>query len=61
MIQAIGQAIPVYVMSCFKLPRGFLHELSMMLVAFWWGDKGSKIGFIGNNGISYVAPSLIMV
>ena len=35
MIQAIGQAIPVYAMSCFKLLRGFLHELNMLLAAFW--------------------------
>ena len=35
MIQAIGQAIPLYAMSFFKLPKGFLHNLNMMLAGFW--------------------------
>ena len=42
MIQVIGQLIPLYAMSYFKLPRRFIHELNMTLVGFWWGDKGSK-------------------
>ena len=42
LIQAIGQATPLYVMSCFKLSRGFLNDLNMMLAGYWWGDKGSK-------------------
>ena len=42
LIQAIVQAILVYAMSYFKLPRGFLHKLNMLFVGFWWGDKGSK-------------------
>ena len=32
----------MYGMSCFKLPKGFLDELNMLLEGFWWGDKGSK-------------------
>ena len=43
MIQVVGQSIPMYAISCFKLPRGFIHELNMMLVGFWWGDMGSKM------------------
>ena len=35
MIQAVGQSIPLYAMSCFKLPRGFIHELNMMMASFW--------------------------
>ena len=42
MIQAAGQALPLYAMSCFKLPKGFLHELNMLLAGFWWGDVGTK-------------------
>ena len=42
MIQAIGQAIPLYAMNCFMLPKGFLYDLNMMLVGFWWGDIGIK-------------------
>ena len=42
LIQAMGQTIPLYAMKYFKLPDGFLQELNMMLVGFWWGDVGSK-------------------
>ena len=42
MIQAIGHAIPMYAMSCFKLPKGFLNELNMIMAGYWWGDIGSK-------------------
>ena len=42
MIQAIGQAILAYEMSCFKLLSGFLQEINMLLACFWWGDKRIK-------------------
>ena len=42
MIQAIRQAIPMYSMSCFKLPKGFLDESNKLLAGFWWGDRGTK-------------------
>ena len=42
LIQAVEQAIPLYTMNCFKHPSDFLHELSMMLTSFWWGDVGLK-------------------
>ena len=42
MIQTVAQAIPSYVMSCFKLPKGFCHEVNMLLAGFWWGDKSNK-------------------
>ena len=42
MIQVVGQAIPLYAMSCFKLPKGFVHELNMLFAGYWWGDLGAK-------------------
>ena len=42
LIQAVGQAISIYSMNCFKLPSGFLQEINMMLARFWWGDVGTK-------------------
>ena len=42
MIQSIGHAIPLYAMSYFKLLRGFLNEINMLLVWFWWGSVGSN-------------------
>lgn len=35
----MGQAIPVYSMSCFKLPRGLCEHVTSMIKAFWWGSK----------------------
>ena len=42
MIQVVRQSISLYAMSCFKLLRGFIHELNMMMAGFWWGNMGDK-------------------
>lgn len=41
-IQAVGQAIPLYSMNCFKLPKRLVSEINMMIMRFWWGDVGGK-------------------
>jgi hypothetical protein len=42
LIKAIAQAIPVYVMSVFKLPAGLCDELTSMIRRYWWGAKNGK-------------------
>ncbi|OMO52435.1 reverse transcriptase [Corchorus capsularis] len=42
MIQSVGQSILVYPMSVFCFPKGFIHELNMILAKFWWGDSVEK-------------------
>ena len=42
LIKSIAQAIPVYSMACFKLPRGLCESLTSMIKAFWWGSKRGK-------------------
>jgi hypothetical protein len=43
LIKAIAQAIPVYVMSVFKLPLGLCDELTKMIRRYWWGaEKGRR-------------------
>ena len=42
LLQIVAQAIPIYVMNCFKLPRGFLNELNMIMANYWWGDTSIK-------------------
>ena len=42
LIQAVAQSIPIYMMSCFLLPKGFIHEINMMMSSFWWGDSDRK-------------------
>jgi hypothetical protein len=39
LIKSVAQAIPVYSMSCFKLPRDLCEHLTSMIKAFWWGSK----------------------
>ena len=42
LIKAIAQAIPLYVMSVFKLPMGLCDELTKMIRRFWWGAENGK-------------------
>jgi hypothetical protein len=42
LIQAVAMAIPVFSMSCFKLPRGLCQAINSMLRSFWWGSKDGK-------------------
>ncbi|XVF57400.1 hypothetical protein PTKIN_Ptkin06aG0202400 [Pterospermum kingtungense] len=42
MIRAVAQAIPSYLMHCFKLPTTLLHELEQIFARFWWGGRRSK-------------------
>jgi hypothetical protein len=43
LIKAVAQAIPVYVMSVFKLPLGLCDELTKMIRRYWWGaEKGKR-------------------
>jgi hypothetical protein len=42
LIKAVIQAIPTYVMSCFKFPMGLCSEISSMAMKFWWGQRGME-------------------
>lgn len=42
LIKSILQAIPIYVMSCFKLPDSVLDEDERIIRCFWWASKKSK-------------------
>jgi len=42
LIKAVIQAIPTYVMGCFKIPLGLCHEMETMIKKFWWGQRGEK-------------------
>ncbi|OMP01909.1 reverse transcriptase [Corchorus capsularis] len=39
---AVAQAVPTYLMSCFKFPKTFLHELNQMIARFWWGGDETR-------------------
>ena len=42
LIKSVIQAIPTYMMICFKLPKGLIKELEMLIRKFWWGYDGNS-------------------
>lgn len=42
------QALPVYTMSYFRLPKGLCQETSKQIASFWWssGDKEKRMHWI---------------
>jgi hypothetical protein len=42
LIKAVAQAIPVYSMACFHLPRGLCDSVTSLIRQFWWGSKQRK-------------------
>ena len=42
LIKSVIQAIPTYTMSCFKLPRGLVKELEILIRKFRWGYNGDN-------------------
>ena len=42
LIKAVAQAVPIYAMSIFKLPKDFCSSLQAMINRFWWGHDPDK-------------------
>ncbi|XP_057457734.1 uncharacterized protein LOC130748518 [Lotus japonicus] len=42
LLKAIAQAIPTYIMSCFKLPESVCASMASLMANFWWGQKNSE-------------------
>ncbi|XP_058741794.1 uncharacterized mitochondrial protein AtMg00310-like [Vicia villosa] len=75
LIKAVAQAIPTYIMSCYKLPEATCNEIEKLLANFWWGLKNGErkvhwlswekmarakgVGGMGFRGISDFNTSLL--
>ena len=42
LFKVVVQAIPIYNMSIFLLPKELCTEINQMMHKFWWGNKGKK-------------------
>ena len=42
LVKAIIQVIPTYTISCFKLPKGLINDIEMLIRKFWWGYRGEQ-------------------
>ena len=42
LIKSVIQVIPTYTMNCFKLPKGLIKELEILICKFWWGYSGDS-------------------
>ncbi|KAL9680531.1 hypothetical protein QQ045_018411 [Rhodiola kirilowii] len=38
LIKSVVQAIPIYAMSCFKMPNGVFDRWDIIVSSFWWND-----------------------
>ncbi|CAI8588632.1 unnamed protein product [Vicia faba] len=39
LIKFLAQAIPNYIIGCYKIPDGCCNQIEKMLANFWWGAK----------------------
>jgi hypothetical protein len=42
LIKSVAQEIPIYSMSCFRLPIGLCQQNMSLIRNFWWGIRNGK-------------------
>lgn len=57
-IKAILQAIPLYTMQCFLLPKIMCSKLENILNKFWWGNNKSSNGIHWSTWHSLYLPKV---
>lgn len=46
LIKSMTQAIPIYAMSSFLIPKGITSDLDSIIRRFWWESKPKSSGFL---------------
>lgn len=48
LLKSVIMALPVYCMSCFRLPRGVCKDISKIVARFWWsnGERDKTIHWL---------------
>ena len=41
-IKSVAQAIPMYSMSLFKLPKGLCNDINSIITKYWWRQMSNK-------------------
>lgn len=51
LLKSVALALPVYCMSCFRLPKGLCTDITRLMSEFWWGqqEKEHKIHWVAWN------------
>nr|XP_027086544.1 uncharacterized protein LOC113708281 [Coffea arabica] len=42
LLKAVSMAMPVYTMSCFKLPKTLCKEVTSIFAKYWWGEADGR-------------------
>lgn len=50
LIKSVAQTIPVYMMSCFMLPKSLCKEMEVLMNKIWW-----KSGTDNNKGVNWLS------
>ncbi|XP_075633802.1 uncharacterized protein LOC142606321 [Castanea sativa] len=58
LIKTVAQAVPSYMMNCFKLPNTLCEELTGMDRKFWWDRKQAGVGVVVRDGARQVIAAL---